>query len=758
MLSLSTVTAHQTPGRLFLLRTALAISLGMLGTAVAAAAEPASAPRDFSGWRGGIGITFGTPSRDIADVTEMGYDMVWGGEDRRAVKILGVSVFRYWNSIVETSLKGSGYDFSQMADKDEAARLAFDAWMERAYGVKGLSKYASVRYNPKGAYGDVYGSMDLSSENDLVKAVIARYMQGFERDGITHGGIGLDNAGKVPQAFLEALANRLNARGLGIAANGCPDEYLRYIDFFGNEGFPFSINYARQARTRGLRGILGEFTMQHLSGGEIDAYLKSKLFNGIVFFGYTNGGTAAGARYSGYCSRPDVYHHQRWVLRELVPISRAAQRAGREVDPAAKLASATSSAGTAEAASLGVTVNAEGKVAEVRGKEEGLDRITGRSKETAPLLVRFGHDITEGIYLFIDCGRPEEVICDAEKLGVRPDTVVFDEFNRQVLEAKRGDGTLTFKTLEGPSVVQLASPTTVAKNILARTADGLRTQLTQRELDRELGTRFPHKAWSRFCQAGKWDTAVARSGKGSLAVVGGTYTATMPQWKYFNRQGAAQFVSLNQAAPQPVVLRAFSKAQDVATSEPVVLETPAARRHHFDAREGHAYCMHLYLDYQDGQWPEVHTVLFSPGSHDWEEKTIRVEPTRPVKTAMVLLEFHQPQGAAWFDDLSLTSGSGTEPNLLAACGFEAEDPAAAQSQAISAEYEQLVQSLLESVEATAKSAAPAGALPALGDQVNALAASVTSKGLAAYFPRELRDLDDAREKLELCTRLLTVTE
>ena len=77
--------------------------------------------------------------------------------------------------------------------------------MERPYGVKGLSKYATVRYNPEGAYGDVYGSMDLSSENDLVKAVIAGYMQGFDKDGITHGGIGLDNAGKVPREFLEAL-------------------------------------------------------------------------------------------------------------------------------------------------------------------------------------------------------------------------------------------------------------------------------------------------------------------------------------------------------------------------------------------------------------------------------------------------------------------------------------------------------------------------------------------------------------------------
>lgn len=738
-----------------LLWTGIVVSFPVLNLSGSASAQPASGLRDFSGWRGGIGITFGTPSRDIADVTEMGYDIVWGGEDPRAVKALGISVFRYWNSVVETSLKGRGYDFSQMPDKDEAAKLAFDAWMERTYGVKGLSKYAKVRYNPKGAYGDVYGSMDLSAENDLVKVVIARYVQGFEKDGIVHGGIGLDNAGKVPREFLEALSRRLNARGLGIAANGCPDQYLTYIDFFGNEGFPFPINYARRAREKGLRGILGEFTMQHLSGGELEAYLKNKLFNGIVFFGYTNGGTAAGARYSGYCSRPDVYHHQRWVLRKLIPISRAVQRAGRQTDPAAKLASAATPVGKApekgvDKAPAGVAVNAEGVVVEWGRRDAGLDRITGRFSNTAPMVARYGNDIQSGIYLFVDSGKPEEVVCDVEKLGVRADTLVFDEFAGRVLDAKRAARVLTFKTREGPSVVQLASASTLAKNILARIAEGLRLQLTQRALDRELGMRFPRKAWSRFCQAGKWDNTVARTGKGSLAVVGGTYTATMPQWKYFNRQGAAQFVSLYQTAPQPIVVRAFSKARDVSQSEKVALDTPAVRRRHFDAREGHTYCMHLYLDYQDGQWPEVHTAPFSPGTHDWEEKSIRVEPTRPVKTAMLLLEFHQPQGAAWFDDLSLVSGNGSERNLLAAPGFEEGDTTAVQARAISSEYEKQVESLLASVEAAAKSPDPAQSFPAIRKRVDSLASMVTDKGLASHFPRELRDLDDARKSLERC--------
>ena len=69
-----------------------------------------------------------------------------------------------------------------------------------------------------------------------------------------------------------------------------------------------------------------------------------------------------------------------------------------------------------------------------------------------------------------------------------------------------------------------------------------------------------------------------------------------------------------------------------------------------------------------------------------QEENFRVEPIRPVKTAMVLLEFHQPQDAAWFDDLSLSSGNATESNLLAAPDFEEEDSAAHQAQTVSAGY------------------------------------------------------------------------
>ncbi|MHB8903238.1 MAG: hypothetical protein ACYC6Y_31135, partial [Thermoguttaceae bacterium] len=162
---------------------------------------------------------------------------------------------------------------------------------------------------------------------------------------------------------------------------------------------------------------------------------------------------------------------------------------------------------------------------------------------------------------------------------------------------------------------------------------------------------------------------------------------------------------------------------------------------------------HLYLDYEDGQWPEVHTVLFSPGTHDWEEKEIRVHPAQPVKSALVLLEFHQPGGAAWFDDISLTCGQDGGVNLLAASGFEDDDPAAAAAEAMSADYESRVQSLLEAVELAAGSDAPTDSLPAIEEPIEALVGSIAAKGVTPYFRRELRDLGEARGTLRLCAEI-----
>ncbi|MBU0715173.1 MAG: hypothetical protein KJ964_07445 [Verrucomicrobia bacterium] len=658
----------------------------------------------FTGWDGGIGIAFGSPATTIPDVLELGYDIVWGAEIfARESAAMGTSMFRYWNSIIEISLKGpaDAYDFSGMQDKQKAAELAFDAWAEIQYGAKGLSKYAKVQYKPDGTYGDVYGRMDLSSENPLVDAVINRYMKNFDDQGITKGGVGLDNTGVMPEFFLKRLREQCLKRGLGIAANGCPDKCLKYIDFFCNEGFPFTVRFARDTMAKGFNGIFGEFTMQHLSPGEFKLYLKTRLFNRIVFFGYTNGGVAKGATYSFYFRRPDVYHHQRWVARKYIPLSRALCRMGRvkEKEVGATLVGAGAHPAPAggNAAST-VKVDADGKVFEYKWSKRVDVQEMVVSSTGGRFIDQYGKNAKNGgVYLFVNSTKPEEVECNAGALGINASVVVFDEFNERLLDCRLADGKLAFRTTEGPALVQIADRKTIAANILARVRVMLEHQLLQRKFDRETAGKSnlaaPIREWPVFCREYVLDGNVKRSGNWSMKTEGGTYKAS--RWNHYQRRGAGQLIDVNQSAPEPLVLTAYCKADAIPRSDKVDLNNLDERMKHFDVREAYTCCVRLYLDYQDGEWPEVHSGYFTPGTHDWDKVEVRVTPKKPVKTAMVLVEFHQPEGVAWFDDITLTPESQPGRNLLAYGGFEKDEVSVKEKQRIGDEYEALVKKAMD---------------------------------------------------------------
>ena len=703
-------------------------------------------------WRGGIGITFGEPARKIPDITELGYEIIWGDEHLPCVKALDLAVFRYWNSIVETSLRDPGgrYDFSQLEDKQKAAQLAFDAWAESQYGVKGLSKYAKVRHNPGGAYGDVFGSMDLSSENPLVKAVVQTYLDWFREKGITRGGIALDNAAGVPEPFLQALKRQLNALGLGIATNGCPDHYLPYIDFFGNEGFPFSPESAKRARSKGFRGIFGEFALRQISSGDLESYLKTKPFYGIVFFGYTDGGRAAGAQYSFYYCRPDVYDHQRWVFRKYIPLSRAVCAAAVKEPAHASLLSPNPHGAQMATARATITakIDRDGKVDELASPQP-----LRRAKPSTQIgdLWRYGDDISKGVYFYVSTGRTTSVVCDSRKLGLDSSTLAFEEFSERLLAVERTDGRLEFRAPKGQSLIQLGSAEVIARNILGRTKAMLEQQLVQRKIDRDIGMARPLDPWACFCRGYALDKEVTRSGKASMRTVGGKHDTYGGRWKYHDRQGAAQFVVLNQDEPTPLTLRGWSKAKDVPKSD---FKAITNRRHHFSVRLGHIYCMHLYLDYQDGRWPEVHTAAFSAGTHDWEEKVLIVTPKRPVRTAMVLLELHQPSGTAWFDDIHLAEGTALNTNLLAYPGFEADDFDADQLRSLGRTYERKVESLVQAIVKSAAKGPTSRQLARLSKKLASLSELISEEGLDRLWSREMRDIDDAQRKLGLCSELV----
>ena len=167
-------------------------------------------------------------------------------------------------------------------------------------------------------------------------------------------------------------------------------------------------------------------------------------------------------------------------------------------------------------------------MAEIKPEQASLQRITGRSPATPPAVVRYGRAAADGIDLYVDAAGAEEVVCDARKLGLRGDTLVFDEFAQRVLPGRRSGGNLTFRTSAGPALVQLGSKVTLVRGLLARIEESLQEQSRQRKMDRELGTPFVHRAWAGFCQGWTADNTVARSGKVSLKATGGAYTNDAP--------------------------------------------------------------------------------------------------------------------------------------------------------------------------------------------------------------------------------------
>ena len=728
----------------------------------------------YAGWRGGIGVAFGQPAANIPDITELGLNIVWGGEDPQRAAMLDIAVFHYWNSVVEISLKDpeGRYDFSQTDDKGEASKLAFDKFSELRYGISGLSKYANVKYSPDGAYGDVYGEMDLSSNNPLVKAVVSSRLESLTESGQKHGGIAMDNAGKVPGSFLEYLQNALHPEGFGIATNGGSEHLYRYIDFFGNEGFQFSQQTMNNMQSKGFNGILGEFVTRQLSSGELERYLKAKHFNGIVYFGYTDGrDRAAATNYSFFYCRPDIYDHQRWALREILPLSRAMFCAGSQNNVYARILSNKGPGIINHVNNRQSQVDATGRVIEPGAAESDKDDIFGGTLLLDGSIKQYGNDINKGVYLYINSNKPETIECNADSLGIEANTIVFDEFSGTTLKSKKKRNAVRFNAPSGPALIQLADTKTVVGNILLRISEMFGSQLLQRQMDGKLGLGYsqkyaivppigdnytkadfdkPLKPWEPFCQGYIIDLKTKKSDRGSLRADGGTYSVYSGQWLYHNRQGAAQFVTLDQSEPVPLTLTAFSKSENVQKSELKSI-TETNRRDHFGERLGYYYAMHLYLDYQDGSWPEVHTFAFSAGTHGWEEGKITIVPQKAVKTAMVLVELHQPEGTAWFDDFSLVENTNPGRNLLASADFGVSD--VLQDKTKAPEYDQKITSLMSRVNEVQKQVSESK-LEKLEEDILALKDWLSAQGIAKMYGREMRDLIDAQHKLDLCRQLL----
>ncbi|MDR2117127.1 MAG: hypothetical protein LBP87_12175 [Planctomycetaceae bacterium] len=113
------------------------------------------------------------------------------------------------------------------------------------------------------------------------------------------------------------------------------------------------------------------------------------------------------------------------------------------------------------------------------------------------------------------------------------------------------------------------------------------------------------------------------------------------------KRGVLCRVILNQEQPLPIYAEAWSKAENVGSSQSL----------------NHDYCIYLELTYNDatsqfytdGVPLSTQSILFSAGTHDWEQRQMFLIPEKPVKSLTFYILFKNRTGKAYFRDMKLST-------------------------------------------------------------------------------------------------------
>ncbi len=100
--------------------------------------------------------------------------------------------------------------------------------------------------------------------------------------------------------------------------------------------------------------------------------------------------------------------------------------------------------------------------------------------------------------------------------------------------------------------------------------------------------------------------------------------------------GASQTLLLNRINTAPIVVRGWSKADNVSGSP------------------DSGYSLYVDIAYQDGTPLWGQTANFRTGTHDWQQRELLILPQKPVKSLTLHCIFRGHTGKAWFDDVTLS--------------------------------------------------------------------------------------------------------
>jgi hypothetical protein len=680
-----------------------------------------------SAWGGWMPFT---DLAQLAHVDEFGFAYQEGGPNPSFDDALGVLSFVYFHCAGEFANVPGYQRGTEPLPSYEQVVAAFNAVAEQHSGVSKAWDLCGIRgpdgkiaYRPEKVYGDFFcqGCVDpalpygRAMAERLLERVLARpFPAGL--DGVYYDGLaaGLDYApehlkvaahpllwdAKLKRAFnynlfssvqwARYIHERLTGTGkLCMLNDGSLASFAfagPYIDVPGGE---MSINLTRR-EAQLIRIYTGpkpfctlvKADFSQLTPAQLETYMRRCLAYGLLFgfFDIAPSGAHPG---SSYWVHPEWYNRDRPLFRRYMPLARELAQAGWQPLP---LASCTG--GYVERfgpGRMGLTYLTVSTAPQPAGEREVRVRL------------------------------PEELASQAE--GAIAVELLSGRIERQPRELvmRLQDDDLAVWSL-GQAPAQAEACLERARDLLAARA---------RYLAACQAAAASIQPWRPYEEGGAKVVAPGREGG---------YCLEAALEKPGGRAGATQSLVLNQEKPQPLLISAWSKAEEVSGQR--------------DAD----YALYVDCYYQDGTALYGQTVQFSTGTHGWEYGEKVIEPAKPVKTVNVYLLFRgQHTGRVWFDDVRVALAAKPQENLLPRGDFEiAQDrPLAGDSEAA-----RVINGAWESLAGLLKRAAREFDFQAAERLLARIEQAAGEAGWGADGERTLRDVADVRWHLALAQACL----
>jgi hypothetical protein len=496
--------------------------------------------------------------------------------------------------------------------------------------------------------------------------------------------------------FAHTAAEMLHAQNRVAMTNGAMTSDMftvPYLDYLGEEtgitiprsGFNFvrSIAYRKPFMTL-LKGNYTTYTH-----ADIERYMQRCAAYGVFpgFFDWYTSGTGPG---SSYWVHPEYFNRDRDLFRKYIPLCRWIASAGWEP-------------------------------------------LTLATCDNPRIFVeRFGRaaDNNLALTLLSESGKAEAgtlILPKTFRLGDPKGLVAFDQISGRKLELSptpeglkasvslAADGFALIQVL--PKQAFLASQAALIKDVLAagRRQMEVDTQRQRHDLPRLWVPRYG-----------------ARNFTGDVATQdphGGSRCLLYDNSATARRNGCYTWVNFHQKQPAGFTISAWSRAEGV------------------DGAKDDNYCLRYSTAHVTNYTVTTeHTLQFEPGTHGWQQVSIRIDPTETIDAVMLVPHFQTHKGKVWFDDITVTTDDGKQ--WVVEPGFEAWDLRPQLSDPLLAQLKQGQDGLVSAAEALAKSLNPMPQLAAIQTASQKLATALQTE--ADAYGRPIRDLDD-------CTRIAGLT-